>query len=105
MKAHLFVDGGGIVTGTDDVTAARDLIRREWGTKVLHLDVSDPAQAAALDVGELSGLAQWDIEPSVEVGRIVPATGGDAAAGYRWWWRRGSGQVGQRGVTTAVVWP
>lgn len=83
MKAHIFSDGGGIVTGTDDVEAARALLK------------------SGFSAGQVSELAVFDGEGTVQTGRIVPA-GPHDDDGNAWYWRPGY-KSGVRGVTTAVV--
>jgi hypothetical protein len=96
MKAHLFMEGGGIVTGTHDKLAAQRAIVDEYLD--YHGDYADGW--SVLDAVRMFSLCS----ASLETGRIVPA---DRATrefeGYTWWWRSGY-KLGRRGVTRAVVW-
>lgn len=93
MRAHLYDDGGGIVTGTDDIGAARLAIRAAW----LERQGLDSEDQMADD--DRAGWDFWAIEPVVEVGRIVPA---GRYSDYGWFWRPAPTRY--RGATTAVVW-
>jgi hypothetical protein len=94
VKAHLYVDGGGMVTGTTDVAAATDAIRSAW------LESTGWENETQIPEDERAGWDFWSKTPAIEVGRTVPA-GRDSD--YGWFWRTG-GVIGTRGVTTAVVW-
>lgn len=94
MKAHLFVDGGGMVTGTHDIKAARALIAD------LKIDGDDDREFIAQVSREFSIRSA-----ELETGRIVPVGPNtyDADEGYSWFWRSGY-ELGKPGVTKAVVW-
>lgn len=96
MNAHLFVDGGGMVTGTHDIKEARRLMVAEameiWGA-----DRDDRAEVA-----EVSGYFRPH-KARLETGRIVPNNPETGDPDYSWVWRRGY-ELGKPGVTRAVVW-
>lgn len=91
MKAHLFDDGGGMVTGTTDIKAARRLLvekrLEDQGVTLISATREEiarasrefPAQGAAREVGRIIP-DQWDLR-----------------------WKTGYA-LGKPGVTTAVVW-
>lgn len=94
-KAHLFNEGGGMVTGTHDRKEARRLLVDEW----LEWN-GDPDNRE--DVAEAS--RQFQIRSSeLETGRIVPNNPETGDPDYRWFWRSGY-ELGKPGVTKAVVW-
>lgn len=94
MRAHLFVEGGGLVTGCDDIVKARRAIVEEWiDIHGMYDDRESTAEASRCFRAR---------NAKVQVGRIVPA-GPDNWEGYTWFWRTGY-KLGKPGVTTAVVW-
>lgn len=96
MKAHLYVEGGGMVTGTHDVRAARKAIATEWLDQRGSWDDRE-------DIAEASRLFRAS-EARLEVGRVVPESPANRGfSGYTWWWRTGY-KLGKPGVTRAVVW-
>lgn len=95
MKAHLYLEGGGMVTGTHDVTEARRLLVDAW----LEYNVGGPYDREDIAHASRRFAAR---SASIETGRIVPA-GPDHWEGYSWFWRKGY-ELGKRGVTRAVVW-
>jgi hypothetical protein len=94
MNAHLFNDGGGMVTGTGDIEAARRLLKETW----LH---DHGARGENLEDWEEAALSAFDAIGSVETGRIIPAPRDDLD-GNSWYWHAGY-KPGAKGVTTAVV--
>lgn len=97
MRAHLFLEGGGMVTGTHDVAAARRLIVATYMDE--HPEVDDDRQELAYVSRKFRAS-----EARQEVGRIVPESPvAREYSGYAWWWRSGY-TLGKRGVTRAVVW-
>lgn len=95
MRAHLFVDGGGMVTGTQDKLAAQQAMVDEY------LDTM-----GAYDDGEevLHALRTFNLAAArLEVGRVVPNNRETGDPDYAWWWRTGY-TLGKPGVTRAVVW-
>ncbi|HEY9354527.1 MAG TPA: hypothetical protein VIP28_14790 [Nocardioides sp.] len=96
MKAHLFNEGGGMVTGTHDVKAARRLIVDEFleWNGYDHEDRLDVAHASAMFSARCAEL---------ETGRIVPNNPETGDPDYSWFWRSGY-KPGKPGVTKAVVW-
>ena len=97
MKAHLFNEGGGMVTGTHDIKAARALIVDEWLEWNGDLDCRE-------DVAVASSMFHVS-SAELQTGRIVPVGPHSAYAdeGYSWFWRSGY-ELGKPGVTRAVVW-
>lgn len=97
MKAHLFNEGGGMVTGTHDVKEARRLIvdhamDNGLGSYDERQDIAHFSRQFAPQAAEL------------ETGRIVPVgPNAEYADGYAWFWRQGY-KLGKPGVTKAVVW-
>lgn len=91
-KAHLFIDGGGMVTGTHDIQEARRLIVAE------KADGSDDRY----DIADASAMFRARYA-RLETGRIVPNGNRDWDPEYAWFWRRGY-ELGKPGVTRAVVW-
>ena len=91
-KAHLFYEGGGMVTGTHDAKEARRLLADEWletmGDREERQDIAFASRQFRLRDARL------------QTGRIIPADPGDDV---RWWWRSGY-KLGKPGVTRAVVW-
>ena len=96
MRAHLFVDGGGMVTGTHDIRAARRLIIAE------AMDNGLGAFDDRYDVAYFSARFRPH-EARLETGRIVPNNPETGDPDYSWWWRSGY-ELGKPGVTRAVVW-
>lgn len=96
MKAHLFNEGGGMVTGTHDVKAARRLLVDLWLEEVGDLYERESIAVAS---------RQFQIRSAeLETGRIVPVSPNtEYADGYAWFWRSGYA-LGKPGVTKAVVW-
>lgn len=96
-RAHLWVDGGGMVTRCDDVEVARRLIvgkylRDEFGSSATDEDKQDAERLFSVQGA------------TVERGRVVPQ---DPESGYSWLWYplRGDRQhLRGPGITTAVVW-
>lgn len=95
MKAHLFNDGGGLVTGTHDVKAARRLIVAEWLEWYGDCD-------ERRDIAEASYCFRVR-DARLETGRIVPNNPETGDPDYSWFWRSGY-ELGKRGATRAVVW-
>lgn len=96
MKAHLFNEGGGLVTGTHDIKAARRLMVDEW----LEWYVGGPYERES--IAEAS--SQFQVRSAVlETGRIVPNNPETGDPDYSWFWRSGY-KLGKPGVTKAVVW-
>lgn len=93
-KARLFLEGGGMVTGTHDKLEAQRLIIDERLDELGAHD--DPYEI--LYLLRLFNLA----DAKLETGRMVPA-GPDNWEGYSWFWRPGYA-LGKAGVTRAVVW-
>lgn len=95
MRAHLFVEGGGMVTGTHDAKAARRLIVEEFLEQFGdYRDRYDIAVASA----------QFQVRKArLETGRIVPNNPETGDPDYTWFWRSGY-ELGKSGVTRAVVW-
>jgi len=93
MKARLFNEGGGMVTGTHDIKAARRLMVAEVADLSDRYDVAWASHRFSARCAEL------------ETGRIVPVGPNSAYAdeGYSWFWRPGY-ELGKPGVTKAVVW-
>lgn len=94
-RAHLFNEGGGMVTGTHDVKAARLLLVDEWlehnGDPGVREDVADAS-------------SQFQVRSAkLETGRIVPNNPETGDPNYHWFWRSGY-KLGKPGVTKAVVW-
>lgn len=96
MKAHLFMEGGGMVTGTHDKLEAQRLLVDE------RLDSN-----GGYDDGEaiLDALREFNLAcADIETGRVVPESPANREySGYAWWWRSGY-EIGKPGVTRAVVW-
>lgn len=96
MRAHLFVDGGGMVTGTHDVKEARRLI------------VDHALDNGLGDFDNREDLAYFSAQfrphqAHLETGRVVPNNPETGDPDYSWWWRAGY-ELGKPGVTRAVVW-
>lgn len=95
MKAHLFNEGGGMVTGTHDVKAARLLLVNHWLE-----EVGDPYERESIAVAS----RQFQVRAAeLETGRIVPNNPEIGDPDYSWFWRSGY-KLGKPGVTKAVVW-
>lgn len=96
-KVHLFLEDGGMVTGTHDVAEARRLIAAEW--LETHADPDNRE-----DIADASRFFRAR-DARLETGRIVPESPANQRAGseYAWFWRRGY-KLGTPGVTKAVVW-
>lgn len=95
-KAHLFLEGGGIVTRTHDKVTAQRLIVDEYLDSVGGYDDGEEMLSAY----RLFSLRGADLE----TGRMVPeAPEAREFSGYSWWWRSGY-KPGKPGVTRAVVW-
>lgn len=97
-RAHVFLDGGGVVTKTHDVERAQRLIIAE------HLSYYG-------ELGESEEELRDEVYPldgaSLVYGRIVPADPGvRQSEGYTWFWRQfdGPGPWVGRGITRAVKW-
>jgi hypothetical protein len=96
MRAHLFVDGGGMVTGTHDIKEARRLI------------VDHAMDNGLGDFDNREDLAYFSAQfrphqARLETGRIVPVGNMEYHSEYSWFWRSGY-KLGKPGVTRAVVW-
>lgn len=96
MRAHLFNDGGGMVTGTHDIKEARRLIVDEY-MDTNGYDFSDRGDIADASRTFRAGHAR------LETGRIVPNNPETGDPDYTWFWRSGY-ELGKPGVTRAVVW-
>lgn len=95
MRAHLFNEGGGMVTGTHDVKTARLLLANHWLEEQADPDFRD-------DVAEASRMFRAS-SATLETGRIVPNNPETGDPDYSWFWRSGY-KLGKPGVTKAVVW-
>jgi hypothetical protein len=95
MRAHLFVDGGGMVTGTHDIKTARRLIvdvaLEQYGDYRDRYDIASASAAFQVRKARL------------ETGRVVPNNPENGDPDYSWFWRSGY-ELGKPGVTRAVVW-
>lgn len=88
-RAHVWVEEGGMVTGTDDPAVARPLLLDAY---VNERGEEDPERLARL----------FPIESAeVSRGRIIPAPADDECA---WRWFALDADATGRGVITAVVW-
>ena len=94
-KAHLFNEGGGMVTGTHDAKDARRLLVAEWLE-----NVGDPYERESIAVASRMFQVR---SAELETGRIVPNNPETGDPGYHWFWRSGYA-LGKPGVTKAVVW-
>lgn len=95
-RAHLYLEGGGMVTGTHDKLMAQRLMVDEW----LDHHAGHGDGEWTLDAVRMFSLEQ----ASLETGRIVPESPeAREFSGYSWWWRSGY-SLGKPGVTRAVVW-
>lgn len=97
-EAHLFHEGGGMVTRTHDVATARRMLVDAW-----LWEHGDPADR--YDVAEASSLFRVR-DARCETGRIVPvgpSTFENEYDPHTWLWRSGY-PLGKPGVTRAVVW-
>lgn len=107
-KAHLYVDGGGMVTGTHDIALARRLL------VAAHLEAVGYAKNPADDYGVWARPGERRRETAfasrmfqsrkarLETGRIVPNPP-PYNSEYIWFWRNDY-ELGKPGVTRAVVW-
>jgi hypothetical protein len=97
-RAHVWLEDGGMVTGTDDAAVARPLMLDAYYDGAVDEEVEHDAEYVA-------GL--FPVEAAtVQRGRIVP-TGPDSSErdeGYVWLWKPLPDDAKGRGVTTAVVW-
>lgn len=97
MKAHLFNEGGGLVTGTHDVKAARRVIvEKRLEDQGLTLDEATREEIAR---------ASWEFparQAVLEIGRIVPAGRYRYLSGDKLWFP--GHKLGKPGVTKAVTW-
>ncbi len=94
-RAHLWVDGGGMVTRCDDPEVAQGFIIRKY--------LRDAIGGLILDEDREDAKAAFPIGTArVERGRVVPC---DPDADYRWLWK-GDLPMDAKGpgITTAVVW-
>lgn len=91
-----FGDGGGIVTKTHDINAARDTIVKAFIDELIYdeeeareqVDIEFPADAAEL-----------------EVGRFIVCNPDNHPEGWSWMWKIvPDDQLGRPGVTRAVAW-
>jgi hypothetical protein len=112
-RARLFAEEGGLVTGCDDVTVARELLVAEYLLTVCNIrpDEDPVALAASDDNADLrraayvaeqrAGVAEMfdPRDAQIQRGRIIPCPPDDEVA---WVWRKMT--TTGRGVTTAVVW-
>lgn len=95
MRAHLFNEGGGMVTGTHDVKAARLLLVDLWLE-----EVGDPYERESIATAS----SMFHVRSAdLETGRIVPNNPETGDPDYTWFWRSGY-TLGKPGVTKAVVW-
>lgn len=95
MRAHLFNEGGGMVTGTHDVKEARRVI----------VDAALEAYGDYRDRYDIAAAsAEFQVRKArLETGRIVPNNPETGDPDYSWFWRSGY-ELGKPGVTRAVVW-
>ena len=101
-KAHLFNDGGGMVTGTHDVKIARSLIVDMFLENERGIILPDCTWADRDEVADASGQFRAS-SACLETGRIVPNNPETGDPDYTWFWRSGYA-LGKPGVTRAVVW-
>lgn len=98
MRAHLFGgDGGGIVTGTHDIKAARRAI--------VEKRLEDQGLTLAEATREEIARASWEFparQAVLEVGRVVPSGPYPNLRGDMFWYP--GYELGKRGVTKAVTW-
>lgn len=107
MRAHVFLDGGGMVTGTHDVVAARRVaVEEQLSVLGYALPLEDEDREVFVrdwrrEVARASAMFRIR-DARLEVGRVVPVNP-DTGSDYAWFWRSGY-ELGKPGVTRAVVW-
>lgn len=98
-RAHLWVEGGGMVTRCDDVADARHLIINKYIRESIGLRPSQLDQEGTREVERLFRAS----DARVERGRVVPCDCGDCA--WRWMPFPADRQNAKGpGITTAVCW-
>lgn len=96
-KAHLFNEGGGIVTGTHDVKAARRVI--------VEKRLEDQGRTFETATREEIAEASWEFparQAVLEIGRMVPGGRYPSLRGDYLWYP--GYELGKPGVAKAVAW-
>jgi hypothetical protein len=92
-RAHLWIDGGGMVTRCDDPARAAEIIQRKYLRDEIGSAVEPEERWAAEAVFPVS-------RGVVERGRVQP----DFTGVYSWVWYPVPDHAKGPGITTAVVW-